>query len=145
MRRDARGCLGNMSADEIPHKYGGAFRRRSVTKKADACVGGRTRVMLMLMHGTVAWLCTRNAPPPPRANFQSKGVVFGGVRLTRRQCVIRAAATTTTSTGGWGVWWVIVGVRGGTTPVGIYLPQLLRGGGDNLLGSSTHLAVSPLR
>lgn len=117
--RDARGCLRNMSANEIPHKYGGAFRRRSVAKKADACVGYRARVMLL--HGAVAWLCTRNAPPPPRADFQSKGVVFGGVRLTRRQCVIRAAATTTT-TGGWGMWWVIVGVRGGTTPVGIYLP-----------------------
>src|SRR6266849_2700834 len=139
MRRHARGCLGQMSADEIPQQ--GAFRRRSATKMADACVGYRTRVMLM--HGTVAWFCTRNVPPPPRANFQSKGVVFGGVRLTRRQCVIRAAATTTTSTSGWGMWGVIVGVRGGTTPVEIYYHYCLEVE-DNLLGS-THLAVSPLR
>ena len=91
-----------MSADKIPHKYGGAFRWRSVTKKADVCVG-YTRTRVMLMHGTVAWFYTRNAPPPPWANFQSKGVVFGGVRLTRRQCVIRAGATTTIGTSRWGM------------------------------------------
>jgi hypothetical protein len=108
-----------MSADEIPHIYGGTFRRWSITKKADACIGYRT----LLMHGTgtVAWFCTRNVSPPPRPNFQSEGVVFGGVRLTRRQCVIHAAATTTT---GGCMWWVIVGVRGGTTPVGIYFSTI---------------------
>jgi hypothetical protein len=112
-----------LPADEISHGYGGVLRRRSVTKNS-ACIGRSAHVVFM--DGTVIWFGTGNTPPPSCwADISSEGVGLGGVRRTCEGCVICSVTTTTASTIGWGIWGMVIGVRG-AAPDGVYMAQLLR-------------------